>query len=362
MKLYTKAAAALLATTAIAHAGGVERQNQSVAILFEEGTYVELSFSFSTTEVSGTSSATTASSDDVSTDFWNGALRFRQDINDQLSFALIGENHIGADVRYDAGTGYPIGGSFAELPAASLTALVRYELPSSFSIYGGARVSRAEGNVSLPFASGYTLNTGTDTAYGYVLGVAYERPDIALRVALTYNSEYTHEFDATEGGPVPGVTNLEVTIPQSLMLEAQSGIAEDTLLFGSVRWVDWTAFDITPTNYTTFVVPGGSLVSYDDDSITYTLGLGRRFTDEFAGAVSVLFEPENNTQGSNLGPTDGRIALGVGGTYNLPNGVEISGGVQYSWLGNTTTVPAVGTGDFRDNNSIAVGLTVGMGF
>lgn len=359
MKLITKSMVALLATTALAQAGGVERSAQSVGILFEEGTYAELSFSSVSPDVSGVALAGPVATGDIATDYLNVAFRYRQDITDELSFALIGENHIGADVNYASGTGYPIAPSVAELPAFSLTALLRYEMPSSVSVYGGVRVAQASGDVSLflpTVPTTYTLETDTSTAVGYVLGVAYEIPEIALRVALTYNSAYTHEFQGSETGlAAPSTLPFETEIPQSVMLEAQSGIAEDTLLFGSIRWVDWTEFDITPQIYGGAV---GSLVSYDNDSVTYTLGVGRRFTDTFSGAVSVVFEPENNTQGSNLGPTDGRIALGLGGTYTMPNGVEVSGGVQYSWLGDTVT--SVGT--FEDNTTIAAGLTIGMSF
>ena len=357
MKLMTKSAVALLATTAIATAGGVERSNQSMSILFEEGTYAELSFSRVSPNVSGT--AFGASSGDMTQGYNNYALRYRQDVTEALSFAVILDNHIGADVNYPTGTGYAAAGATAELVGNSVTALARYEFPSRFSVYGGLRLGQASGEVSLgPFAGNYTLETSTETDLGYVLGVSYEIPEIALRVNLTYNSEYTHEFDSTEFGAPTGT--FETTIPQSVMLEAQSGIAEDTLLFGSVRWVDWTAFDITPATYTTAVVPGGALVSYAEDFYTVTLGVGRRFSDEWAGAASVVWENEVNELTGNLGPTDGRIGVGLGATYTAPSGVEVSGGVQYSWLGNAFT-RGVG-GDFTDNDFIAAGVTIGTSF
>lgn len=358
MKLMTKSAVALLATTALAQAGGVERSDQSMDILFEEGTYAELSFSRVSPSVSGTQGGGAVSSGGMTPAYNNFALRYRQDITDNLSFAFILDNHIGADVSYPAGTGYTAAGSTAELSGTSFTVLARYEFPSQFSIYGGLRAGRASGEVSLPFTGGYTLETSEETDLGYVIGAAYEIPEIALRVALTYNSEYTHEFESTEFGAASGT--FETTIPQSLMLEAQSGIAEDTLLFGSVRWVDWTAFDITPTTYTTGVVPGGSLVSFADDFYTVTVGVGRRFSDEWAGAVSVVWENEVNQLTGNLGPTDGRIGLGLGGTYTMASGMEISAGVQYSVLGNATTRGL--NGDFSDNDLLAAGITIGMNF
>jgi len=41
----------------------------------------------------------------------------------------------------------------------------------------------------------------------------------------------------------------EIKTPQSVNLEFQTGIAKVTLLFGSVRWVDWTAFNIFPADF-----------------------------------------------------------------------------------------------------------------
>lgn len=363
MNTATKAAAALLATTAMAQAGGVERSNQSVAILFEEGTYAELSFSLVSPDVTGVQLGTGTPSGDIGNGFLNYAFRIRQDLGGPWSMGLIAENHIGADVTYNAGTGYAISPSRAAIRGDSLAAILRYEFDTGASLYGGARASRAEGmaNLTVPGFGNYTLDTEADTAIGYLVGVSYEIPEIALRVNLTYNSEYTHTFSSSETGLGPPLSSsFDTTIPQSLHLEAQSGIAEDTLLFGSIRWVDWTEFDISPTRYSTAGGGAlGSLVDYDSDTITYVVGVGRRFSDAVSGAASITYEAEqNDLPGANLGPTDGRIALGLGGTYTTETGVEISGGVQYSWLGNTVT----SVGRFEDNTSVAAGITIGMNF
>ncbi len=60
------------------------------------------------------------------------------------------------------------------------------------------------------------MTTDTDYQWGYVAGVACERPDIALRVALTCNSEITHELNANESlapGPTAFETTFETVIP-----------------------------------------------------------------------------------------------------------------------------------------------------
>ncbi len=51
-----------------------------------------------------------------------------------------------------------------------------------------------------------------DFQFGYLLGAAYEIPDIALRVALTYESKTKHKFKDNTG------SNFTVEIPQAVTL------------------------------------------------------------------------------------------------------------------------------------------------
>jgi long-chain fatty acid transport protein len=373
MRIWMAASAAILATTAVASAGGIERSSQSVGILFEEGTYAELSFAIVNPDVSGTqlvaagpSSLPGATSGDIAPSYNQLGLSYRQDLTEQLSFAFIMDEHIGADVNY-VGTGgggylYNNGpGSQATVDGQAFTALLRYELPSAVSVYGGLRISQVEGVVSL--FNAYTMQADGGTEVGYVLGVAYERPDIALRIALTYGSAIDHTFLASENG---APTTFETTIPQSLTLEFQSGVAANTLVFGSIRWVDWSEFDISPTNFG--VASGGSsLVDYDDDTITYNIGVGRRLNETWSGSLSLTHEPSGGGFSGNLGPTDGRTSVAVAAVYER-GAIKVTGGVSYSWIGDATTEgsepfpPGTSFGSFTDNTSIAAGVRIGYQF
>lgn len=67
----TTALAALLATTSLASAGGIERNAFTTGILFEEGNYVELGFTYVDPTVSGQANAPypgTPASGDMSAD------------------------------------------------------------------------------------------------------------------------------------------------------------------------------------------------------------------------------------------------------------------------------------------------------
>lgn len=349
----TTAVAALLATTSLAFAGGVERSTQSMSILFEEGTYAEISYSFADPDVTGTIGGGTIPSGDITPSYTDFTLRYRQDLTDDLSIALINDSPIGADVAYPTGTGYTFQGSIGVIDSRALSAILRYEMDSGVSVYGGLRVVTLEGNVALPVA-GYTLEADGSTEVGYILGAAYERPDIALRVSLTYQSATEHDMTSLENGVLPGT--FPVTIPQSLTLEAQSGVAANTLVFGSIRWVDWTEFEVDGPF-------GPRVVSYDSDRTTFTIGGARRLNDQWTVLGSLAFEAQNDDLTGNLGPTDGLTTIGLGARYE--NGPwRVSGGLNYVMLGDATTQFPTGSpfGTFNDNTAIGAGIRIGYQF
>ena len=154
----------------------------------------------------------------------------------------------GASVLYPTAA-YFATGSSAELSSHALTGIVQYNMDNNVSVYAGLRAQTIEAQAEITFA-GYSVNAPRELSFGYLAGVAYEKPDIALRVALTYLSAIEHDLEATEvlGGST--TTTVPVETPQAVNLEFQSGIAEDTLLFGSVRWVEWSEFAITPARLT----------------------------------------------------------------------------------------------------------------
>lgn len=364
-----KFAAGLVLTATTASAGGIERTAQSIAPLFEEGNYFEFSLGRVQPEVSGTAGG--VSSEDMAADYTQFGFAYKHQFSDQLSFALIYDQPFGADVAYASGTGYPFAGATADLSSTALTGILRYKLNENLSFHGGLRYQQMDAVISIPILAGvpagYTATGEKDAGTGYLVGVAYEIPDIAFRAALTYNSAIEHKnatSEAAGGGAITldSVTTIET--PRSINLDFQTGIAQDTLLFGGVRWVDWSEFDITPALFSSPAVANRSLVSYDNDTYTYNIGVGRRFSDSFAGSVSFSYEKSNGGFASNLGPTDGKFGITLGGRYTFDN-VTISGGINYTWIGDANTVAALAgptISDFTDNSAVGVGLRVGVTF
>ena len=340
-----------------ATAGGLERSPQSVSVLFEDGNYVEFSLGAAAPDVSGTVAGGALSSGDMAPGYGTVALAYKQALREDLDLAIILDQPIGANVAYSASNApYPFSGATADVDSMAITALLRYRLPSNISIIGGLRAQSVKGTVAIPTIGNYSMTADTDRRLGYVVGMAWEKPEIAARVALTYNSAITHTLTAHESfSPVP--TSFDTEIPQSVNLEFQTGVAANTLVFGSVRWVDWSKFDITPPAF--FAATGSSLASLESDYVSYTLGVGRKFNENWSGAVILGYEGSSGLPQGNLGPTDGYTSIGLAATYTMDN-VRITGGVRYVDIGDATT-KAIGA-NFADNSAVAAGLRVGFNF
>lgn len=373
MKNTTLLAASLAVGATGAFAGGISRTTQSISPLFETGSYLEFSFGSVSPDISGVQSGTYndgttvvpglgQSSGDMAADYTQLGFAYKSDLTDKLALALIFEQPFGANVDYSFydSVQYVFAGSSAKITTESLSAILGYKVTDRIGLHAGLRVMKSSGEVSL--SSGYVMSTTKETDVGYLVGASYEIPDIALRAALTYNSEIAIDFTTTEN--IGSDSNMRTVLPQSVNLDFQTGIAADTLLMASVRWADWTVFDITPTAY--FSSANDALVSYDNDSWSYSLGIGRRFNDKFSGSATVGYEASHGGYSGNLGPTDGYTSLTLGLKYQVNDTTAISGGVSYVWIGDAETEnptsPGTTLGEFTDNSAIGAGFKVSYNF
>lgn len=349
--------------TGSALAGGLDRTGQPIGALFETGNYAELSFGHTSPSLEGTDVLGNPIAN-VANDFSTVGLALKMDLNDQLSFAVIFDQPYGADVLYggDPATTM-LGGTMAKASSTSMTALMRYKFNERMSVYAGPRQVSADGEITLSGlaygpASGYNVQFKDASGWGYVVGAAYEIPDIALRASLTYQSAVDLDFDTTENFfGATGTTQSEA--PQSITFDFQTGVAADTLVFGSVRWAEWSAFTLEPTGL-------GANLAQLDDVTTYTLGVGRKFSDALSGSFSVSYEDGGaDDLVSPLAPSNGQLALSLGARYNVNEQVTLSGGIRYTMLGDAqpeTGTPDVARASFSGNNAVSVGLRVGFKF
>ncbi len=350
---------ALALTTSAVHAGGFERGTNPIGFMYEKGSYAELSFGHIMPTVKGAAGGGLAPSGDVGESYNQVSLAFKMDLNDKLALGLQLDPSFGADVSYPVpspGPGpYPIRGTNAELNGDTVALMAKYKITDNVSIHGGLRSVGVGGNATVivvPLALNYSATYDTDRDVGFLIGAAYEKPEIALRVALTYQSETSHDLATSVSGTF--VDNETIQLPKSVTLDFQSGVAADTLVFGSIRWVDWTATRLNSVNY--FAPP---LISYDNDTVTFNLGVGRKFNDNWSGAVSIGYEEPKGGIATNLAPTDGSFSLGLGGSYTRDN-MKITGGVRYVNIGDATALS--GNSEFTGNSAVGLGLKVSFSF
>lgn len=330
--------------TGMAQAGGWDRSGQDTSIIVKDGNLLEVTSVSVAPKITGTYKGTNNATGDVAPDYSFTNIAFRTDINDDFSIALIQDEPFGAGVDWVTGTGL-YSTVKAKIDTKATTLLVGYDL-DDVTVFGGLKNQTFGASAEVPIAGVgyYTISSTPDTSLGYVFGAAIERPEIALRVALTYHTKITHDVVITETvtGSAAASSTLSADTPSSFNLDFQTGVAANTLLFGTIRSVKWTQTELAPAVYKTKA--GTSLKKFTSDTITYSLGLGRKFSDEWSGAVTYGTEAAEGTQGGPLGPTDGYSKMGVGLTYSAEQ-ANITLGVQQINNGDTDTPAATMSGN-----------------
>lgn len=303
-----------------------------------------------------------------------------------------------------------IGSTSVEVDTQNLSFIAGFQPTENWNIYGGAVYQTIKGNVALrgqaySLFNGYDASIPEDSAMGWLAGVSYQIPEIALKASLTYRSEIDHDVNINETLSGIGALGLlpdaafagkpyangaaaataiaaargetEITTPQSVNLDLQTGIMANTVAFANLRWVEWSKFSIRPHKFglvSEAVGPlvqrpnGFNLVEYEDDQISATVGVGRKLNDQWAGNVSVGWDSGAGNPVSTLGPTEGYWNVGLGVQYSPAPNYFIAGGLKYFMLGDAKAQTGAQAGgsdyvaEFEDNDAWAYGLKIGYRF
>lgn len=190
----------------------------------------------------------------------------------------------------------------------------------------------------------------SDDGLGWRTGVAYEIPAYALRASLIYNAAVDYHMHGTFSIPGLPATPIfgSITMPQSVELKAQSGVAPGWLAFGAVKWTNWSVDQNMPlcpvgTPSCTIATSISGLTLEWRDTWTVTAGVVRAFSDKFAlspsftwdqgasqgftsqtdtwtAGLTAVITPNKNTRIS-VGGTAGILTGGSLSTAVLPGGI-----------------------------------------
>ncbi len=383
---------ALLSTTAFA--GGLDRATFNSSLLYQKGTYMEMSYANTNPEVAPSNAPGLSSDWEVGSEFDTVQFGFKDDVTEKLTFGLtMNSNPFGVDVDYSAfGGPYAALSSLrANLSSRALTAMAKYQINDRVSAFGAIKHQSVKGsaNVSVPLTAGKiaAVAAGTAAALGraltpaeiagiqadpanlvdgdttltsasdvnFIVGAAYEIPEIALRVAASYESAADFAPDVllvNSGLFNTGAGGIKT--PKTFLLEFQSGVAENTLVFGSIRHAKWKDAQVTMS-----ALFNNAQLSDFDNSTTYTLGVGRKFSDSFSGSLSLTHAPSDCDSVSLLAPTCTQNTLNIGGKYSVGNGVDVSGGVSLRKYDDATSSNGI---VFGGNTLMTVGLKLAKTF
>ena len=384
MKLKAISSSVLLALLPVSgvYAAAMDRSGQSISAFLQPNNYFEGGISILDPSVSG-KNAVGEKISDMGEDYYFPSAALKIQATDNISLGLIYDQPFGADAHYSdgimilparAGGNKNLSGTDVEVKTNNLTALIGFQPNKNINIYAGAAYQDVKGSIKLASIP-YEAKLSKDDSFGWLVGAAYQIPDIALKVALTYRSEIEHELETQEsllGGAFSTSKDTKVKTPQSLNLDFQTGIMANTVIFANVRWVEWGGYGIDIEKFRTysknlapFGLPaaGQNIIDYDKDQWSANVGVGRKFNDQWAGNFSVGWDSGAGNPVTALGPTEGYWNVGLGAQFSPTPATFIAGGVKYFMLGDAEgRSTGLTVGEFEDNDALAYGLKIGYKF
>jgi hypothetical protein len=348
--------------------GGISRDGQDVSFMYDNGKFVSVSLKQVTPKITGSSysmlGAPTAIATSASPQYSTYNVNYRQDAGEKTGLGLQIRTPIGADVLYSDGT--LLQGTTVNYDSQAVSILGSYDQNRNLRFIGGFTSQSQNAEVSVPF-QGYSAVADKDSGMGFIAGAAYSIPEIAFRVSATYFSEITSEHPTTETGPAFGVIPSTTTIdaPSGINIDLRSGIMADTVAFASIVTQNWDGFVLDPPAWR----GGAGEALYDPASkTTYSIGLGRKFSDTWAGSLSYGLSEETDGTATVLAPVDGSQDITVGIRYTMEN-VELGlGGTLRTYTNDVSSTqqlpeafgPLAGqpAATYTDNTLIGLGLTM----
>ncbi|OXL27992.1 OmpP1/FadL family transporter [Psychrobacter sp. DAB_AL32B] len=388
-------AIATLSIASMSNAAGLDRSGQDITAFLQDGVYAEAVYTYLDADVSGYDNAYVGTDKNAyqqgnkigdiaeSYDFFRYGVK--ADINETFSVGVLYDEPFGAAADYSGDNKFVDDngeGTNVEVRTENITGILgaKFGANKEFQVYSGPVAQRVQADVKLrgkayQAADGYTTHITADQDYGWLAGVSYSKPEIALQAALTYRSEIEHSLKLSEKFPkiapvIPAAATgidgiIDITTPESVNFDFQTGINPTMLATAKVRWVPWSDFSIVPPLYNqaskfdpTNGPDGLSLVSYDKDQWLVELGLAKRLTPVLAVTGTVGWDSGAGNPVTSLGPIDGYYSAGLGAKYNLTDNWAISAGGKYLWFGDAKgQIPnKFAVSNFEDNDGFALGV------
>jgi len=327
-----------------AHAGGLERGGYDIDLLFDpapfateaEATYVMPDRKYKNARGPGGADLALGTTAQGAEPYWvpriGGKVQVVQGVDCMIDYSQPWGAHVAPGMWNGA-----ISNIETDIKSNNYAATCSYKMDAGkgqIRFIGGVFYQEVygfkEGLVSLAPATGRV--DLSSSGWGWRAGLAYEIPDIALRASLVYNSQV--KLDNISGtlttplGPTAIYASSQ-SMPDSLELKLQSGIAPGWLAFGSIKWVNWSVLQSVPICPTfapsaaCFTNGPGQVTSLDlmyRDGWTVTGGIGHKFNDQWAAAGQLSWD-RGTSHG--YGSQTDTWTLGGGVAYTPKPNIEV---------------------------------------
>jgi len=318
-----------------------------------------------------------------------GSLSYVHSVNPKLKLGISAASFFGLGIDYDddwAGRYFATEASFLTL---GLMPGIGYRINKWLSLGVGATLLYAKldqktavnNQLTDPgVPDGEVKIDEDDVGWGVNLGTLVE-PREDLRFSLTYRSEVEVEFkDVAEtngvgpnlqalleaAGATTQKVDLEMQLPQEVLLSGYYDLSEKLALVASAGWQDWSAF-----GETTVTVRSSTTSSFTEDrnfKDTWHAAVGARYRFAAPWLWSVGFaydsSPVNDKDRTVDMPLDRQIRLGTGLQYDWNENVTVGGAYAYVDLGDADIDQQGGIlqgnvkGDYKTNHVHTLALNL----
>lgn len=338
-----------IAAAGTAYASGLEANGYDWELLFDPATYTArgtVAYVGINHDIEVGGSTVSSTKDDI---YYNFGIK--ADLGPNASCLASVQNPWGSEVERDNAYAFATGKAATEdLTSLDLGLTCAYGIemgPGVISIIGGVSAQTVTYKADLPTSPFTTTPLEIDGwGLGWRAGLAYEIPEYALRVSAIYNAAIDYEFDGTAFG---APATAEESTPQSVEVNAQTGIAPGWLALASIEWTDWSVLQALDVD--TALIPITSNLSYRDTWML-SAGIGHQLNEQLSLVGMLTWDQGASNPVSDdvyeASASMDRWGLSLGGLYNVTEAVQFTGGVSVSTLADGSNLE----GESWDNGSI----------
>jgi long-chain fatty acid transport protein len=337
------------ASTAFTNPAGMTRLEQSQMLAGAQPLYVNVKFD--------TDSATFGGGDGGNAGGWVPAagLYYVHDVNQEWKLGVAAASYFGLGLDYGdnwAGRYYV---TKAELLTFGVTPTVAYQVNSWLSIGAGptfvygsleqkAAINNAVAEGDPNFPDGSIEAEDDDFGFGGIFGVLVE-PREGTRFGITCLTEVELEFKdvaklknlgPTLSALLAGVrgtkVDLELTIPQMLMVSGYHELTPNLAIMANFGWQDWSKFGETQVTVRSTTTTRLTQDRNFKDTWHVALGGQYRFLEKWLWSVGLAYDssPVDNNDRTPDAPLDRQIRYATGLQYDW--GENITLGAAYEYL------------------------------